>query len=262
MSGRTYKILWGAFLFLLVVLLPHTAWYFGQAEDTRVYMIGGYAVQLGKVTAWAAAAAFESAVAIFTHLLAKHIEAVKVRGLTWWQKGWRQYGNVYTVALGAALLVSISANYKHAFVFSKDVYVAITTGGILPVCSFLFARALANRTESEHEPDEVDREANIKLKEANRRVRELSEDVRRMEGEVNRRVQELTEVVRQKDEELNRLNDYRTVFDGSADAAERIRRAVVLWPDVSQNALSQVLNISKSYVNDVVRQNGFHKEEV
>lgn len=244
MSNRTYKILWGAFLFLLVVLLPHTAWYFGQAEDTRVYMIGGYAVQLGKVTAWAAAAAFESAVAIFTHLLAKHIEAVKVRGLTWWQKVWKQYGNVYTVALGAALLVSISANYKHAFVFSQDVYVAITTGGILPVCSFLFARALANRTESEHEPDEVDRETNIKLKEANRRVRELSEDVRRLS------------------DELNKMGDYRTVFDVNADAAERIRRAVVLWPEVSQNALSQVLNISKSYVNDVVRQNGFHKEEV
>lgn len=244
MSDRTYKILWGAFLFLLVVLLPHTAWYFGQAEDTRVYMIGGYAVQLGKVTAWAAAAAFESAVAIFTHLLAKHIESVKVRGLIWWQKVWKQYGNVYTVALGAALLVSISANYKHAFVFSQDVYVAITTGGILPVCSFLFARALANRTESEHEPDEGDREANIKLREANKRVRELSEDVRRLS------------------DELNKMGDYRTVFDVNADAAERIRRAVVLWPEVSQNALSQVLNISKSYVNDVVRQNGFHKEEV
>lgn len=241
MNNRTHTILWGAFLFLLVVLLPHTAWYFGQAEDPVVYMVLGVALALGKVTSWAAAAAFESAVAIFTHLLAKHIEQVRVRG-TWWEKMWKQYGNVYTVALGAALLVSISANYQHAYAFSQDVYVAVTTGGILPVCSFLFARALANRTDDEHEPDEADREANIKLKEANKRNRELSEDVRRL------------------NEELNKMGDYRTVFDTNADASERIRRAVVLWPEVSQNALAQVLNISKSYVNDVVRQNGFHKE--
>lgn len=243
MSSRTHGILWGAFLFLLVVLLPHTAWYFGQAEDPAVYMVLGYAIALGKLTSWAAAAAFESAVAIFTHLLAKHIETVRVRG-TWWEKAWKQYGNVYTVALGAALLVSISANYQHAFTFSQDIYVAVTTGGILPVCSFLFARALANRTESEQEPDEADKEANIKLKEANKRVRELEGSVRKLT------------------EEVNTMGDYRTIFDPNADASERIKLAVVRWPEVSQNALAQVLNVSKSYVNDVVRQNGFHKEGV
>lgn len=242
MTPRTYKILWTAFIFLLLVLLPHTAWYFGHAEDQTAVMIPflNLSIVPGLITAWGAALAFESAIAIFTHLLAKHIE--KTPNYTEWQKrAWRRYGNVYTVALFVSLLVSISANYRHALTFSQDVYIAITTGAILPICSFLFARALANKTDSEPEPNEAEREVNGKIREQNKTIREQNTEIERLNTQ------------------LTAANAYRTLFDETLDAAERIRSAAQLFPNVSQNTIAQILNLSKSYVSTVFSENGFHR---
>jgi AraC-like DNA-binding protein len=58
---------------------------------------------------------------------------------------------------------------------------------------------------------------------------------------------------------LTELNTYRTLFDDQLDAAERIRSAAQLFPNVSQNTIAQLLNVSKSYVSTVFGENGFHR---
>lgn len=68
---NTDKILWLVYLALLAVLLPHTAWAFSNFEPQRAGVLG---IHWGSVTAWAAAFAFEAAIATLTHKLARHIE--------------------------------------------------------------------------------------------------------------------------------------------------------------------------------------------
>jgi hypothetical protein len=65
-------VLWVIYLALLAVLLPHTAWAFARFEPANPGWLG---VPWGQVTAWAAAFAFEAAIAALTHRLAQRIEA-------------------------------------------------------------------------------------------------------------------------------------------------------------------------------------------
>lgn len=58
---------------------------------------------------------------------------------------------------------------------------------------------------------------------------------------------------------VSRLNVYRTIFNADLDAAERVRAAHAQWPDASQNALSQIMNIPKATVNNHWPQNGHHR---
>jgi hypothetical protein len=60
-------LLWAIYLALLIVLLPHTAWVFGRFESPTA---GWLNIQWGMVTAWAAAFAFEAAIAAPTHCVA------------------------------------------------------------------------------------------------------------------------------------------------------------------------------------------------
>lgn len=53
-----------------------------------------------------------------------------------------------------------------------------------------------------------------------------------------------------------KLNAYRTIFDADRDAAERVPIAHRTFPDASQNALSQILNIPKATLNAHWPQNG------
>ena len=64
------KMLWIIYLALLAVLLPHTAWAFARFESPSAGWLG---VSWGIVTAWAAAFAFEAAIAALTHKLARRI---------------------------------------------------------------------------------------------------------------------------------------------------------------------------------------------
>jgi hypothetical protein len=65
-------LLWAIYLSLLAVLLPHTAWAFARFEPPGNGTLG---IAWGAITAWAAAFAFEAAIAALTHKLAKHIES-------------------------------------------------------------------------------------------------------------------------------------------------------------------------------------------
>ena len=60
----TNNLLWIIYLALLIVLLPHTAWAFSRFESPAMGWLG---IQWGLVTAWAAAFAFEAALAALTH---------------------------------------------------------------------------------------------------------------------------------------------------------------------------------------------------
>jgi len=87
-------LLWTIYLALLVVLLPHTAWAFGRFESPAV---GWLNIQWGMVTAWAAAFAFEAAIAALTHKLVKHIESTPrfSAGRVWLRRVSYQYLNAF-----------------------------------------------------------------------------------------------------------------------------------------------------------------------
>lgn len=70
--NRSNILFWTIYLALLAVLLPHTAWAFAHFEPRDASWQG---VSWGMVTAWAAAFAFEAAIAALTHKIAKHIDS-------------------------------------------------------------------------------------------------------------------------------------------------------------------------------------------
>jgi hypothetical protein len=71
LSNWPNTLLWVIYLALLAVLLPHTAWAFSRFEPQTAGWLG---IPWGIVTAWAAAFAFEAAIAALTHRLARRIE--------------------------------------------------------------------------------------------------------------------------------------------------------------------------------------------
>jgi hypothetical protein len=156
-------ILWVFYLALLAVLLPHTAWAFARFEPPSSGWLG---ISWGQVTAWAAAFAFEAAIAALTHRLAQRIEItpnytggrVLLRRLSY------QYLNAYAGGLLVALGVSALANFAHAVEYGQDFAIfssyqvppllySVTFGGILPLVSLLFARILGDTTDAEDQPD-------------------------------------------------------------------------------------------------------------
>jgi hypothetical protein len=152
-------LLWAIYLALLVVLLPHTAWAFGRFESPAV---GWLNTQWGTVRAWAAAFAFEAAIAALTHKLAKHIESTPrySAGRVWLRRISYQYLNAFSAGLSVAVWVSVLANFGHAVEFGQDLAIfgqykvppllySLAFGGILPLVSLMFARILANTGETE-----------------------------------------------------------------------------------------------------------------
>ena len=112
-------LLWAIYLALLVVLPPHTAWAFGRFEPPDVGWLG---IRWGMVTAWAAAFAFEAAIAALTHKLAKHIESTPrySAGRVWLRRITYQYLNAFSAGLLVAVGVSVLANFGHAVEFGQD----------------------------------------------------------------------------------------------------------------------------------------------
>ncbi|MDX1614563.1 MAG: hypothetical protein R3300_09650 [Candidatus Promineifilaceae bacterium] len=79
------RLLWVIYLSLLAVLLPHTVSAFGHFESSASVWLG---VRWGLVSAWAAAFAFEAAIATLTHKLARRIETTPhyTAGHAYWRK--------------------------------------------------------------------------------------------------------------------------------------------------------------------------------
>jgi len=191
-ADRTKYLLWGIYLCLLGVLLPHTAWLFGSFEPDGT---------LGLVTGWAGALAFEAAIAVLTHKLAQHWERAPVRQERWKTSGWVRlrywYGNAYLAGLAVSVGVSSLANLAHAVEYGRALQIfarwgieppvyQVAVGAVLPIASLLFAAVLSNTVEVEDAPNPDLEKAKADLLETRRALR-ASEDQRRAAEEARAR---------------------------------------------------------------------------
>ena len=221
-------LLWAIYLALLGVLLPHTAWAFGQFEPDGTAGLG-----------WIAALAFEGAIAAFTWRLKELIEN-SPNHKDAWKRFRKRYLNIYALGLLVAIGVSSLANWAHSVeygqaftVFDKyripPLLYTVAFGAILPACSLLFARILADVQDNEAE-------VNIEIVELKRANTELRRELKATERQLIRA------------EDAARLLLELT----AEDKAQRILAASNQWPNLSQVALAQIAGASPSYVSQVL----------
>lgn len=133
----------GAYIFLLIVLLPHTAWMFSLFEPEQSTNLG-----------WSAAVAFEITIAVLTHFLATQLAAVSdMHDEKFTARLKRELVNIPAFLLLGSVAISTVANWTHAYNFSttipfadygavKFVY-SLLFGAALPLCSFAYAYVLS-----------------------------------------------------------------------------------------------------------------------
>ncbi len=241
--SATTIILWAVFLSLLAVLLPHTAWLFGQFEPVN---------KLGTASAWAGAFAFEAAIAVLTHKLAKHIEAGPKRFSPGRRFAYR-YLNAYAVGLMLSVCVSSLANLGHAVEFGRSLVIfaawgvspviyQVAFGAVLPLVSLLFARVLSNVSESEEA-------ISPELEATNKALAEVRAQLRQSEGQ--RR--EAEERARQAEDRFNAVGD----FFARIAAPEKRQRIIAVrekWPGLPNAAVAIITETSQGYVSDVLKE--------
>jgi hypothetical protein len=219
----------------LAVLLPHTAWAFRQFEPDTDW---------GKGTAIAAAFAFEAAIVVLTHKLAIHIATVK-RGKN---KFVRRYVNAFSIGLLIAVAVSGLANLAHAVEFGGELSIiekgpapfalfVVAFGGILPLCSLLFARVLSNVVETDSDRDR-------ELAAALSTVREHKRSV----SEANARAD-------QAEQRFAAAGDLMVALVGG-DKRARILAVRRQWPELPVRSVAYVAESSPSYVSEVLKAEG------
>lgn len=270
-KSSTTLILWIIYLFLLAVLLPHTAWAFRAFEPVEAWTIYEDFTSADLVS-YVAALAFEAAIAVLTHKLAEHIEHTpKVmkskknpdgstsRITDWWETWKARYLNAFSLGLIIATGVSSLANLAHAVEFASPleiftewgipsgVYV-VAFGGILPVVSLLFARVLSNVNETEIQDDPALSEAKAQITELRRHLKESEGRVRQAEAE--RQAAEQDRIFAEEKytaaEELMRL-----LF--ATEKRERILAAKRQWPQLTGAAIALMTDSKPSYVSEVLK---------
>ena len=232
-------VLWAVYLALLLVLLPHTAWLFSRFEAVSS---AGQTSGGGMVTAWAAAFAFEAAIAVLTHKLARHIEDTP-RYKSHWKRFAYRYLNAFSVGLLMAVGVSGLANLAHAVEYGQrlrifeqwsvsPVVYQLAFGGVLPVVSLLFARVLSNVSDGEGEANEDEE----KIRALRSSVREAEQRAKESEQRAMLAEQALSEYARLRSESM----------------AERVLAAHQLWPALPQRSVAVVADSSPAYVSEVL----------
>ena len=230
-------VLWAIYLALLGVLLPHTAWAFAQFEPMRWAWLG-----------WVAAVAFEGAIAAFTWKLKQNIERTP-KHKNHWLRFRRRYLNIYSLGLLVAIGVSSLANWAHSVEFGQTFVVfsrysihplayTIAFGAILPMCSLLFARILADIQDHEAE-------VNTEIAEANQTIRALKAELAAANAQLTKAEQAARFVL-----ELQ-----------AEDKARRILAAAQEWPQLSQAVLAQIVDVSPGYVSQVLRSQEVEHDE-
>lgn len=133
----------GAYLFLLAVLLPHTAWMFSLFEPAETSDLG-----------WAGAIAFEITIAALTHFLAKELAAASdIKSKNFGERLKNELVNIPAFLLLGSIAISVVANWTHAyqnasavpwgeFSMVRVIY-SILFGAALPLCSFAYAYVLS-----------------------------------------------------------------------------------------------------------------------
>lgn len=132
-------ILWGSYIFLLVVLLPHTSWMFARFEPVDMQGLG-----------WAAAIAFEMTIGVLTHQLSKVIADIDA-SQPFLMRLKQELLSVPAIMLIGCIMISLLANYVHASTFANGLpseHIAATLafsipfGAALPLASFGYAYSI------------------------------------------------------------------------------------------------------------------------
>jgi len=240
----TTRILWAVFISLLLVLLPHTAWAFRNWEPEGS--------SLSVITSYVAAFAFEAAIAVLTHKLAKHIEGTP-RGKRGWHRFAYRYLNPIAVGLLIATFVSALANLAHAVEFGRAMKIftewgippsvySVAFGGILPLASLIFARVLSNVVDDEEAP-------NPEVEQAKATVLALRQQVRESEA----RLKTAEDRARLAEERYGAIGDLVKYLFGE-DKRQRIVSAHKQWPQLPGAAIAIIAGASPAYVSEVLKE--------
>lgn len=222
-------LLWVIYLALLGVTVPHVAWAFGQFEPVKWAWLG-----------WVGAIAFEGAIAAFTWRLKERIEQTP-RYRSGRKRFRHRYLNIYSLGLLVAIGVSSLANWAHSVEYGRAFAIfgtyavdpllyTVAFGAILPACSLLFARILADVRETEHEEDEAVAEAKATARELRRRLKETEERLALAEGAAKFMLSLQAE-----------------------EARERILAAATQWPELPQSSVAIIAGASASYASEVLK---------
>lgn len=237
------KLLWGIYLALLAVLLPHTAWLFGRFEQDGT---------IGLIAAVAGAFAFEAAIAALTHKLSKHIEQTPKRTKAW-KRFTDRYVNAYSFGLIMSVGVSALANLAHAVEFGRSLVIfgawgiqpviyQMAFGAILPIVSLVFARVLSNVNESEVDEDPALTTANEQIKSVRAELREAKTQLAMAEGRA-----------KEAEARFGAAGDlFRMLMEG--EKRERIIAVKRQWPELPLSGVAVLTGSSVSYASEVLSE--------
>lgn len=264
-------LLWGIYILLLGVLLPHTAWMFSRAEPTGAGFMG---FQWGLITAWAAALVFELVIAAMTHKLARHISDTP-RFANSWKRISARYFNAYGAGLLLAWMVSTYANLAHAVEFGQSIKIfddwgwpvwsySVAFGAILPTASLLFAWVLSSVIEQDATEGGASPElekANSEIRRLQNRLREETENIRNLAIERNQIEQERISAEQRANEAEIRFGAAGDIFAAllAEQKKERVLFARQKWPELTGSAIAVITETSPGYVSDVLNGNGAGK---
>ncbi len=265
MKITSSHILWGIFIALLLVLLPHTAWFFAQFESQEVITIFGYEASfLNSFIPYAAAFAFEAAIAALVHRLAEHLEKAKVKPGNqpmWVRKVLARYANIYSLALLIVVSISSIANYAHAVEFGQPIKVfvqlgiplavyAVVAGAVLPFCSLLFARVLSNVIDTEQESDPEMERVKAQARDTERKYKEQAQDLTK---QIQALSKQLDETNRKQAETEKKFGDYLGLL--AEDKKTRVLTARAIWPDLAYSGLEVITGAKAGYISEVLNNN-------
>jgi hypothetical protein len=237
MNSWATRLLWIIYIALLLVLLPHTAWAFAQFEPEKWLWLG-----------WVAAVAFEGAIAALTWRMKQRFEDTPryTAGWVWGRRFSYHYLHVYSLGLLVAIGISAAANWAHAVEFGQTFEVfgrygihpniyAVAFGAILPLCSLMFARILADVRLTEQEADPALDQAKATIKELRVEVREAEQRARLAE------------------QRFEAIGDLAIILTGG-DKRQRIIATRQQWPALKPAGVAVIADASPSYVSEVLTE--------
>jgi hypothetical protein len=261
-SFTTYG-LWAVFIALLAALLPHTAWAFRQYEPMESpVLIGSFT--WADLISYVLAFAFEAAIAVLTHKLAKHFETMpkKIKSLEGrngaWERFSYRYLNGFMFGLIITTCVSGMANLAHAVQFGQTLTIfarlgidaniySFAFGGVLPLVSLTFANVLSNVVEDEEAPNPLLVKANEDLKELRKQLRETELRVKAGEDKANASEAK----AKAAEERFAAIGDMIRYLFGE-DKRQRIVAARKQWPELPNSAIAIIAGASPAYVSETL----------
>lgn len=279
-SFTTYG-LWAVFIALLAALLPHTAWAFRQYEPMESPVLLG-SFTWADFISYILAFAFEAAIAVLTHKLAKHFESTKEikkqiknadgtfsKVTDEWLTFKARYINSFTFGLFITTCVSGMANLAHAVQFGQTLTIfarlgidaniySFAFGGVLPLVSLTFANVLSNVVEDEEAPNPLLVKANEDLKDVRKQLRETElrakaseEELRKQLAATEQRVNDSEERAKIAEDRFFAMGDMIRYLFGE-DKRQRIVAARKQWPELPNSAIAIIAGASPAYVSETL----------